>query len=204
MDSDDFKHRFAIGFPIDMANMEVALIRKRRGPAFNVGKLNGCGGHQKIGESPVGCIRREAKEEFGLDLPLPGQWQQFHYEHRVSNNNQLWFYTADVRNLRSRVKTMTDESVEIVSIHSMLIDMAKGHTRAHAYHNGIEHLGSSGSDFVYNLGYLIPMAACWLLSMLRSSGSSSRIAGRSLCQLAAVVLSAVYSQCISTRRDKHD
>lgn len=162
MDANDFKHNFVIGFPIDLDAMEVALIRKKRGPAFNLGKLNGAGGHQKIGESPVGAMRREAGEELGLLLPKSGQWQQFHYECRTHNGNRLWFYTANVPDLRNRVQTMTDEEVEIVSIPQLLMEMS-GYADSSS-NNHIEHLGSGKSDYVYNQGYLIPMAVAWLLN----------------------------------------
>lgn len=160
MENDDHPKKFSVGFAIDLDLLEVALIRKLRGPSFIIGKLNGCGGHMKLGESPVGGIRREAFEELGLWLPESGQWQQFQAERRCSNGYGLWFFAANVQDLRKKVKTKTDERVEIVSIPEMLQEMA-GYGK---YGSGdqIENLGSNGSKYVYNLGYLIPMAVSWL------------------------------------------
>lgn len=164
MDHDDIPNRFSIGFPIDLERMEVALVRKKRGPAFNIGKLNGCGGHQKKSESAVGCIRREANEELGIYLPEPGQWQQFHYERRTKtlSGNCLSFFVANVPNVRTFARKMTDEDVEIIMIGGMLDRMAGNSVGLNT--NVIHNLGKEGSDFVYNLGYLIPMAVAWLLN----------------------------------------
>jgi len=165
MEHNDIPNRFSIGFPIDLERMEVALVRKKRGPIFNVGRLNGCGGHIKVGESAVGAMRREANEELGLWLPASGQWQQFHYERRIGNGNCLSFFVANVPDVRNKAKKMTDEDVEIVSIKVMLQLMSGiAPVTGGANPDAIATLGRDGSAFVYNLGYLIPMAVCWLLN----------------------------------------
>jgi len=154
----DIENRFSVGYAIDLTNMEVALIRKNRGPSFNVGKFNGVGGHIKVGESPVGGIRREAAEEMGIWLPGPGQWQLFHQERRtaVREGTTLYFYCASVPGLRGLVRTMTDEEVVIVNIWDFLEILAKPGP------DGLFELGTENSNFVYNLGYLLPMAVTWL------------------------------------------
>jgi len=164
MDHNDIPNRFSIGFPIDLERMEVALVRKKRGPVFNVGRLNGCGGHIKIGESAVGAMRREANEELGLWLPASGQWQQFHYERRIGNGNCLSFFVANVPDVRNKAKKMTDEDVEIIMIEGLLSRMAGQTYMGGDGKNSIRSIGKEHSDFVYNLGYLIPMAVCWLLN----------------------------------------
>lgn len=153
----DIQNKFSVGFAIDINRMQVALIRKNR-PKWQRGQLNGVGGHQKVNESPVGCMRREALEEIGLDLPESGQWQQFHYE-RHTSGNCLSFFVAQVDDLATKVKTMTDEMVEIVDIRAMLLSSSLVYAS-----DGIDHLGRPGSNYVYNLGYLIPMAVTWLLN----------------------------------------
>lgn len=159
----DTRKRFVIGFPIDMEQLLVALITKKRGPAFMIGQLNGGGGGVDLGESPVGAIRREMMEEMGLDLPGPGQWQQFHYERR-DNGIELWFYTASVPGLTDLVYTKTDEQVSILSIPQIVIDLGSNYYLSAEDDGdyGIKTLGEKGSRFVYNLGYLIPMAYSWL------------------------------------------
>jgi len=156
----DYPNRAVTCFPIDLGAYEVALLLKNRGPAFNVGKYNGAGGRQKIGESPVGAARREALEELGLDLPESGQWQQFHQEHRWDNDMHLYFYTASVPGLRNKIKRgLTDEEVEVFRIEDLLQEFAGFNT----LRNSLEgKLGGPGSKYVYNLGYLIPMALTWL------------------------------------------
>lgn len=45
---------------------EVCLGLKKRG--FGVNRWNGFGGKVSIGESPLDCVKREVKEELGVDL----------------------------------------------------------------------------------------------------------------------------------------
>lgn len=49
---------------------QVLLGRKRGNPEMGEGKLNGPGGKKEPKESLVGCLLREAKEEFGITLDL--------------------------------------------------------------------------------------------------------------------------------------
>lgn len=71
-------------------------------------------------------------------------------------------FTANVEDLHSKVWTLTDEPVQIVSITRLLSDMAD--IGSYDRKNRIEVLGSFESDYTYNLGYLIPMAFSWLLN----------------------------------------
>ena len=47
---------------------EVLLIERAKKEAFAYKKLNGIGGHIEKGEDPLTAIRREVKEESGLDI----------------------------------------------------------------------------------------------------------------------------------------
>jgi 8-oxo-dGTP diphosphatase len=49
---------------------EVLLLLKSEG-RFGGGKWNGLGGKLTVGETPLGCVRREVMEESGLDVPAP-------------------------------------------------------------------------------------------------------------------------------------
>ncbi len=48
---------------------EVLLIERAKKEAFAYKKLNGIGGHIEKGEDPLTAIRREVKEESGLEIP---------------------------------------------------------------------------------------------------------------------------------------
>lgn len=65
---------YVVGFLIDDANEEVALIQKIK-PAWQAGKLNGIGGKIEPGESALAAMIREFKEETGaIDVT---QWRLF-------------------------------------------------------------------------------------------------------------------------------
>jgi len=63
---------YACGFLFSPDRQRVLLIRKRR-PAWQAGKLNGVGGKIEPGESPSEAMRREFREEAGLDVR---EWQE--------------------------------------------------------------------------------------------------------------------------------
>ena len=63
---------YACGFLFSPDRSQVLLIRKRR-PAWQAGKLNGLGGKIEPGETPLDAMRREFREEAGLDIP---DWQE--------------------------------------------------------------------------------------------------------------------------------
>jgi len=162
----DLPNTYVIGFAIDPQYDEVALILKKRGPAFNLHKWNGIGGHVKVGESPVGAMRRESLEEMGLDLPASGQWQEFHYERRI-DGPKLHFFTAAVPDLERKVQTLTDEEVKVFSIQQILSDLTDVHHGEGGYGSALgisalSQLGDKNSEYVYNLGYLVLMAYSWL------------------------------------------
>lgn len=59
------------GFLFSRDRSRVLLIRKRR-PAWQAGKLNGLGGKIEPGETALQAMRREFREEAGVDL---AEWQ---------------------------------------------------------------------------------------------------------------------------------
>ena len=101
----EFLREYVVGFLT--CGGKVKLIRKLR-PAWQEGLLNGIGGRVESGEIPHEAMRREFREEAGLDLT---GWIQ-----RITLHSPMgwrcFFFTQDVSwdTFRS-VKTMTDETV---------------------------------------------------------------------------------------------
>lgn len=58
---------YVAGFLFDAKGERVALIEKAR-PEWQKGKLNGIGGHIEKGETPSQAMRREFREETGVDV----------------------------------------------------------------------------------------------------------------------------------------
>jgi 8-oxo-dGTP diphosphatase len=96
---------YACGFLFSENHARVVLIRKRR-PHWQAGKLNGVGGKLEPGETALDAMRREFREEAGVDIDT---WQ-----HILTLSGEAWaghFFRAfgDVDSVRS----MTDEQLEI-------------------------------------------------------------------------------------------
>ena len=62
---------YVCGFLLSRDRSRVLLIRKRR-PAWQAGKLNGLGGKVEPGETALDAMRREFREEAGVDV---AEWQ---------------------------------------------------------------------------------------------------------------------------------
>lgn len=89
----------------------VWLVRKNR-PAWQAGKLNGIGGHVEPGETPAEAMRREFREEAGLDLD---GWD--HYATVTFPAGEVWFYrlTVDAATF-SKAEAKTDELIVPVAV----------------------------------------------------------------------------------------
>jgi 8-oxo-dGTP diphosphatase len=68
---------YVCGFLFSSDRTRVLLIRKNR-PAWQAGKLNGLGGKIEPRETPHQAMRREFREEAGVDLP------EEHWQHVLS------------------------------------------------------------------------------------------------------------------------
>jgi 8-oxo-dGTP diphosphatase len=103
--------KYVVGLYFD--NDWVLLIRKER-PAWQKGMYNGVGGHIEPGEKPVEAMRREFREEAGIDIGEE-RWQNFSIYR--GKDWKIHFYCAD-RNIEQDVdcKTMTDEEVRYFNI----------------------------------------------------------------------------------------
>lgn len=95
---------YVVGFLFDAPREFVALIKKNR-PAWQLGLLNGPGGHVEDGEVPVQAMRRELKEEAGVDI-TEDRWRLFCILHGAEA--KVYCYTS-CRN--ANLQTLTDEPV---------------------------------------------------------------------------------------------
>ncbi len=106
--------RYVAGFLLDPPGARVVLVRKNR-PAFQRGLLNAVGGKIEGGESVEEAMRREFREEAGLDVAA---WRG---EAVLSGPGfEVTFLsarTADVDGAR----TMTDEPIEVRAVADVLL-----------------------------------------------------------------------------------
>ena len=139
---------FTIGFAFDPNLTRVLLIKKARGPLFNIGKWNGIGGKFNLGEGIRACMRREFLEETGIDTDET-DWNIYHIEHHLALEEQklnprLYFLTTQLTKEKfNSYKSMTDELVTDTPIDWVLDDIYR-------------------ESYVYNLPYLVAMARTWL------------------------------------------
>lgn len=97
----------------------VALIQKNR-PDWQLGKLNGIGGHVEVGERDVDAMVREFREESGA-LTDHNDWTWFATMDGDHWEVQCYFtHNVDLHALR----TMTDEPIQIVSVDSVASGVA--------------------------------------------------------------------------------
>lgn len=139
---------FVLGFAFHENLTSFIVIKKNRGPSFNVGKWNAPGGKIECGESARGAISREFFEEVGI-ATTPEEWSTFHVEKHLARAEQtqdprLYSLTVVLDHERFfSYKTMTDEEVDIA---------------------GVKELRSDDTRMVYNMTYLVNMAVCWHLN----------------------------------------
>lgn len=141
--------RFSLGFVID--HWGGVLLQVKNKPEWMVGRANGIGGKIEIGESPVQCMVREAREEIQLDS-TKDDWQQFHYE-RHASGTCLYCYVMEVEDLAVLVEDtlQVGPNGEQFYVYQMLPNGALGQN---------SHLPKP----LDNLHYLVPMARCWAKS----------------------------------------
>jgi 8-oxo-dGTP diphosphatase len=103
---------YVVGFLFSPDYKKVVLIRKNR-PQWQVGKLNGVGGHVEVGEFPCDAMSREFVEETGVYL---NGWEDFFtIENEFAYVHFFWYSSEDY----SRVQSLTDEIVEIHDVDNL-------------------------------------------------------------------------------------
>lgn len=103
------KTGYVVGFLIKEGT-QIALIRKNR-PEWQLGRLNGIGGHIEQGEEPLEAMIREFREETGCSI---SDWLPFCT--LIGRNSKIHFFKAygDYP-----IQTTTDEEVQWVEIDKM-------------------------------------------------------------------------------------
>jgi len=99
--------KYVVGFYFVQNPDTVLLIRKNR-PQWQMGKLNGIGGHVELNESPVEAMRREFEEEAGLDVLA---WKPF----LEIGGHDYYLYCYMYKGSRDemgKIHAVTDEKLE--------------------------------------------------------------------------------------------
>ena len=137
--SEDTLNEYVCGFAFDHDMKGVYLIRKNR-PKWQAGKLNGIGGHIKIGESPLVAMKREFMEEAMIKVPLKG-WTHIatissFLSPEISKPWRVWFFRTVLWE-KAKPFALTDEKIEYIEL------------------SNINH---TSLNMIDNLHWLIPLA----------------------------------------------
>ena len=135
---------YVAGFLFSPSMNSVVLIQKNK-PEWQAGKLNGVGGKVEAGETPEQAMTREFEEEAGAHVE---GWRLIRTE-RFNNGAVVHFMaTTATWSEWTAVRSMTTESVVKVPVGPAGYPLPHDVTRL--------------PTLMYNLPYLIPMAAILL------------------------------------------
>lgn len=111
------KHDMVCGFLFSPSGEKVVLIEKAR-PDWQKGKFNGVGGHIEAGETPLQAMRREFREEAGVDIQ---DWLNFVTLTGTGEDWRVNFFSAyDDR--ASQVHSETEEKIAFVFVEDLQIN----------------------------------------------------------------------------------
>jgi len=105
---------YVIGYLFD-GKGNVALINKKR-PSWQVGRINGIGGHIEIGETPEIAMVREFKEEAGCDGL---DWRKF----CVVKGNEYKLHLFSAHSFFADIESKTDEKVGWYQVNHLPINI---------------------------------------------------------------------------------
>lgn len=137
--------RYVLGFIFNNNLTKTLLILKKRGP--QVDRWNGIGGEAHDDETYLDAMKREAREETGLDIvtwdsPVQGHWERFSTLSGVDYQIAC-FYAVLSDDEFDSFSSPTDEKVMVWSVYPIvlagtlplvrgvtwLIEMARAHAR---------------------------------------------------------------------------
>ena len=104
---------YVVGFLFDMDRKLVVLIEKKK-PTWQVGFLNGVGGHIEPMETPAEAMEREFEEETGLRMLI--------WDHTITltlsgNRERVFFFKA--KWTHGEVRTVTDEKIIVTNYNQL-------------------------------------------------------------------------------------
>lgn len=120
--------KYCLGFVFDSTTKRIVLVEKTSG--WQTGLLNGVGGKIEQGEEPIDAMRRECKEELGVDIA----WKQFGSIH--GDKWVMWLFRG-INSDNLMYNGVTDAYEKIVEV---------------------EILNIGYSNTIPNLRYLVPLA----------------------------------------------
>jgi 8-oxo-dGTP diphosphatase len=123
--------RYCLGFAFNENETDVLLIEKNH-PKWQAGKFNGVGGKCDVDENSIWAMRREFKEETGIDIELDG------WKYIISMYGEDWH--VDV------FSAFTDGVFNFQSIESEQVHLLN-----------IKDIQADKYDVISNLYWLIPM-----------------------------------------------
>lgn len=100
--------QMVVGLAFDPTRNMVVMVHKQSGPPCVIGKWNGVGGKIDPGETPIQAMRREFREETGVDLH--DHWQQFAM--LIAEQYDLFFFWAETNSVFS-CRTMEKEEIRL-------------------------------------------------------------------------------------------
>lgn len=104
-------NEMVVGFVFDKERKNVLLIEKKR-PSWQVGYLNGIGGHIEHNESPHQAMVREFEEEAGIVI---SQFKNFVILN--GSGQRIYFFLAfEEYEILSNLQSPTDEELKLVNL----------------------------------------------------------------------------------------
>ena len=98
---------YTVGFLFSENRDRIILVKKNR-PDWQIGKLNGIGGHIEEDELPLDCMIREFEEEAGVLIP---DWEHFCTITDKKDFQVEFFRSFKSEDTLKKCRTVTDEII---------------------------------------------------------------------------------------------